>query len=85
MITTVTTTTTTAVVTTSTISIAASLGIIGTLTLILFLVVKELFSSYKLDKSVFLSKRFNIVILPLAMMFILILVIKITETLGFLK
>ncbi len=81
MITTVTTTTTTVVI--STVSVAASLALIGTITLILFLIAKMLLSSHTLDSSLFLSERLNIVIVPLLLMFTLIVVIRIAETLGF--
>lgn len=80
MITTVTTTTTTVVA--STVSLAASLALIGTITLILFLIAKMLLSSHSLDGNLFLSERLNIVILPLLLMFALIVVIRVVETLG---
>jgi hypothetical protein len=81
MITTVTTTTTTVV--TTTISLAASLALIGTITLILFLIAKMLLSSSTIDSNLFLSERLNIVIVPLLLMFTLIVVIRVVEILGF--
>lgn len=80
MITTVTTTTTTVVATT--VSLAATLALIGTITLILFLIAKMLLSSHSMDGSLFLSERLNIVIVPLLLMFGLIVVIRVVETLG---
>ena len=83
MITTVTTTTTTAVATTTTasINIIASLAIVGTAVLILLLISKELLSSHNIDKKLFLSDILNIAIFPLLMMFVLIVVTKITSIL----
>jgi len=90
MITTVTTTTTTTVVSTTTtaagvtttvasVNLAASLGIIGTIVLISFLIVKQLLLSHRLENTLFLSNRLNIAIVPLLLMFILILITKITS------
>ena len=83
VITTVTTTTTTAVATTTTasINIVASLAIVGTAVLILLLISKELLSSHNIDKKLFLSDILNIAIFPLLMMFVLIVVTKITAIL----
>ena len=83
VITTVTTTTTTAVATTTTasINIVASLAIVGTAVLILLLISKELLSSHNIDKKLFLSDILNIAIFPLLMMFVLVVVTKITSIL----
>lgn len=81
MITTVTTTTTTVVATT--VSVSASLALIGTITLIFFLIAKMLLSSHPLDSNLFLSERLNIVIMPLLLMFTLIVIMRVVETLGF--
>jgi hypothetical protein len=70
---------TTATTATATISIAASLAIIGTIVLISLLIVKELLSYHRLERTLFLSNRLNIAILPLLMMFVLIVVTKIVE------
>ena len=89
MITTVTTTTTTVVSTTTTaagttttvasIQLAASLGIIGTIVLISLLIAKELLSSHRLERTLFLSNRLNIAIVPLLMMFALIVATEIIK------
>lgn len=91
MITTVTTTTTTAITaatstaattaTTASVNIIASLAVIGTTVLILLLISKELISSHNIDKKLFLSDILNIAIFPLLMMFVLIVVTKITSIL----
>jgi hypothetical protein len=91
MITTVTTTTTTTVVSSTTttaagvtttvvsVNLAASLGIIGAIVLISFLIVKQLLLSHRLENTLFLSNRLNIAIVPLLLMFVLILITKITS------
>jgi hypothetical protein len=87
MITTVTTTTTTVVATTTTttaaISIAGSLAIIGTIVLISLLIAKELLSSHKVERTLFLSDRLDIAIIPLLLMFALIVITKIMDVLRF--
>ncbi|PNX47703.1 MAG: hypothetical protein BV459_03870 [Thermoplasmata archaeon M11B2D] len=83
MITTVTTTTTTTVVTTTTVSVVASLALIGTITLIFFLIAKMLLSSHPVDRTQFLSNRLNIAIIPFLLMFALIVIVKIVDVLGF--
>jgi Trk-type K+ transport system membrane component len=92
MITTVTTTTTTVVSTTTTVAgttttvasiqLLSSLGIIGAIVLILLLVAKELLSSHRLEKTLFLSNRLNIAIVPLLMTFVLIVLTKIANALA---
>lgn len=82
MITTVTTTTTTVVSTTS--QLAASLALVGTITLIFLLIAKMLLSSHPVESTQFLSNRLNIAIVPFLLMFALIVVMKIVDVLGFL-
>lgn len=86
MITTVTTTTTTVVATTTTTSanpISTTLAIIGTIVLISLLIVKELLSAHKLERTLFLSDRLSIAIVPLLMMFALIVITKIVDVFHF--
>jgi hypothetical protein len=80
MITTVTTTTTTVV--TTTFSLVASLALIGTVTLILFLIAKMLLSSHPVESTQFLSNRLNVAIVPFLLMFALIVIMKIVDVLG---
>jgi len=87
MITTVTTTTTTVVATTTTttsaISITTSIAIIGTIFLISLLIAKHLLSAHKLERTLFLSDRLSIAIVPLMMMFALIVITKIVDVIHF--
>ena len=79
MISTVTTTTVSTV--TTTVGMAASLGLIAVLTLIVFLVAKELAGADDRPRLQLLSRALNVAIFPLLIVFTAIVVAKVVEVL----
>jgi len=75
------TTTTVSTITSTTVVFAASLGLIGIITLLSLLIQKEMVTSLTGPRAKALGRVLNIAIVPLLMAFFLIVVVRVGEVL----
>jgi hypothetical protein len=75
------TTTTVSMITSTTVALAASLGLIGILTLLSLLIQKELVTAVDSPRARAFGRVLNVAIVPLLMAFALVVVVRVAEVL----